>query len=503
MNSNIIKKTTILALLLSTTLTIFPATELHRLKNTLSGYAASLVSEVPFWIPSWFLHPNEDMLFKLSEIKAHRVFWNAYDSVPGYRDFINRTSGGNFIEFTDIPIMDKDNFIRKYPLEQVHKGGKIPTEGYMDPSSGTSGRRTLWIRGKDEIHNAQKMMNLVRNLFLEGDDYVLINMFLPSAWSLGLMRGLGPNIYEAYETMKDLGTQQKYLIMGHTSLMKYFVKECPFDLAEYDVTFLLGGEHMSRALHSYFLESGVKKILSGYGASDIHFTVGIQEEFAQKLQELCWRNKTLKKALTGSESGLPFFFQYSPLQDYIEEVDGRLIFTDLDHMRVSPRIRYDLGDRGKILRMSFVQEVLADFDIELEPFTSLPLICLYGRVMHSILFDDIEFAFDDLELAVLDTELGEYMNQYAYNLFTDADGVEQLEFWVELKEGVSANQFDHTVAQERVYAALGEINHEFSQEFVQQHSNTIALKIYDHGISPMKEESMFRKAIFKYNVANK
>lgn len=284
MNKNVLK-TVLTTLILSTTIhadqpmwLLRPSNTLNEYRNIICGYAASIVSEVPFWFPSLFKNANENFMFKLSEIKAKSVFWDAYNTVPAYQDFVDKKCSGVPICFSDIPLMSKTNYIEQYSIEQTIKGGKIPAEGYMDPSSGTSGRRTLWIRGEDEIKTTQKTMNLVRNMFLGNENYVLINMFLPSAWHLGLMRGLGPNIIEAYETLKDLGPQPKYLIMGHTTLMKLLVKNCPFDLSQFDITFLLGGEHMSRALHKYFLDKGIRRVYSGYGASDVNFTVGIQED---------------------------------------------------------------------------------------------------------------------------------------------------------------------------------------------------------------------------------
>lgn len=482
-----------------------PSDTLNKYPNICKGYIAALASELQFFIPTtFFKNTPENILFKLSEIKAKRVFWDAYNTVPAYRDFVekrcNKTSPKSF---STIPLISKATYIEQYPIEQTLRNGSIPEEGFMDPSSGTSGRRTLWIRGKNEIKKAQKIMNLVRSMFLEDEKYVLINMFLPSAWSLGLMRGLGPNVPEAYETLKDLGTKPKYLIMGHTSLIKFFVQHCPFDLTEFDITLLVAGEHMSRALHTYFLDRGIKKVLSGYGASDLHFTIGIQENFAQKLQELCWNNPELKKELTGNESGQPYFFQYNPLDDYIEEIDGRLVFTDLDHSRISPRVRYDVGDRGKILKMSFVKKVLNKYGIHLTPQTNLPLICLYGRVEHKVSFKNAELAFDDLELAILSIpELAQHMNQYAYNTYTTKQGNAQLEFWVELKSGVSIDQFDTAVIETKLMNGLSNLNPFFKKELAAAIDMKPILKLYEYGMSPMLEESVFRKAKFIYNVEN-
>ena len=470
---------------------------LNKQRNILAGWAASLISSHSFTL--LFNNISEDFMFKLSEIKAKRVFWNAYASVPAYQDYINKRGPTALHTFSDIPLTNKTDYIENYPIEQTIKGGKIPFEGNVDQSSGTSGRRTLWIRGTAEIKNTQRAIYALCNTFLDKEPHVIINMLLPCAWSIGLMHGLGPNISEAYETMKDLGSHQKYLIMGHASLMKHFVRTCPFDLAQYDVTFLINGEHISRALQKSFIAHGVKKVYASYGASDINSIIGIQEEFAQKLQELCWNNVTIKQDLTGSENGLPYFFQYNPLNNYIEEINGHLILTDLDHMRLSPRVRYDPGDKGKILKMSFVQEILQKHAIQLTPKAHYPLLCLYGRADDIILFDNAELAFDDLELAILNIPaLSTSMNRYAYNQLDTLYGP-CLEFWVELKPNLSATQFDcHTLAPV-VFIELGNINQIFKRAIEQAQTKPI-LKIYDYGKSPMIEESPLRKTKYVYHL---
>ena len=473
---------------------------LHKKRNILAGYIASTISEIPYWFPGTFNSVNENLLFKLSEMKAKRVFWNAYNSVPAYKDFVDSNCNGIPQRFDEIPIMSKSNYIREYPLEKTLKYGKVPSHGFMDPSSGTSGRRTLWIRGDQEIANAKKVMELIRKMLLGNEDYIFINMFLPSAWNMGLMRGLGPLLMEeAWETMRDLGKDKKYLIMGHTSFMKYLVHFCPLDLNEYNVSFLIGGEHMSRALYHYFKEHGIKKIYSGYGASDIHFTVGMQGEFERALQQVCLENEALKKELIGENKALPYFFQYSPLNDYIEEKDGYLIFTDLDHTRVSPRVRYNLGDKGTIVRMSHVQKILVKYNISLniKPLNNLPLVCLYGRAEDTITFNNADIGFDDLELAIYKTpELTNKWNRYAYNQY---DG--KLEFWIELAEGISPDEFNSAQLNEKIIARMSEINTQFGEAIQQvKKEEKPKLKIWELGKSPMKKLEVYRKAKYVYNV---
>ena len=177
------------------------------------------------------------------------------------------------------------------------------------------------------------------------------------------------------------------------------------------------------------------------------------------------------------------------------------MFTDLDHSRISPRVRYDVGDRGKILKMIFVQKVLNNHGIHLTPQTNLPLICLYGRVEHKVSFKNSELAFDDLELAILNIpELAQHMNQYAYNVYTTKQGNEQLEFWVKLKSGITIDQFDATIIEAKIMNEMSYLNPLFKKEFAAATDMKPILKLYEYSMSPMLEESILRKAKFIYNI---
>ncbi len=119
--------------------------------NTLLAYAAYPAVDLALMSSSLFKNANESLMFAISRIKAQYVFWDAYRTVPAYQDFVNKRCPTLPEHFSDLPLISKKAYIEQYSLKQLYKGGTIPAVGYMDPSSGTSGRRTLWIRGKDEV----------------------------------------------------------------------------------------------------------------------------------------------------------------------------------------------------------------------------------------------------------------------------------------------------------------------------------------------------------------
>jgi phenylacetate-CoA ligase len=76
-------------------------------------------------------------------------------------------------------------------------------------------------------------------------------------------------------------------------------------------------------------------------------------------------------------------FQYNPLDYMIESNDrGELVVTICRAANLSPRVRYDIGDVGHVLRMPDLRRVLrahaADHLLKRRP-VDLPLLFHYGR----------------------------------------------------------------------------------------------------------------------------
>ncbi len=80
---------------------------------------------------------------------------------------------------------------------------------------------------------------------------------------------------------------------------------------------------------------------------------------------------------------LPSIFQFNPYDYLIETNDvGELIITINRPQNINPRIRYNIHDRGHVLRMRDVLPVLRRFGLREvidEKVLDLPLLLHYGR----------------------------------------------------------------------------------------------------------------------------
>lgn len=494
---------------------------LCRTRDTSTAAIASCASYLSMKHPAVFSRTPESLLFSLSQLKAKKIFWHAYDTVPAYKQFVADHMQDKLPQkFGDIPVMSKANYIKKYSIKETLVHGILPHKGQIDTSTGTSGKPTKWVRSHKEMENVKSWIRVASKVALGDKPFIFCNMFALGPWATGmtsayaltgkqLMLSIGPDNEKLYDALKDFGPEQRYVIAGYPPHMKKFVDNAPFDLKKYDITMVVGGEAMSENVHESMLAKGIKQVYSSYGASDIRINMGQQTEFEQELQKLCRKDSKFKEELLGTLEGTPLFFHYNPLLDYIEETDeGKLLFTDLDSDRVSPRVRYDLGDNGKVLKMSAIKDLLAKYKYTLTPRTNLPLICLYGRGDDALTFNGANIMYDDLERALVKIPgLYEKINRYAYNKFETKNLDNKLEFWLELKEGVSIKDLgaDEEELNKRLIDALCEVNQDFkSQVAFLQNTSATNLRpqtlVYELGKSPMVQQSSHHKNKYVYDL---
>lgn len=456
-----------------------PSDHLNKYANLVNGYVAAGIDKV---VPSAFICSRrmpEDLLYKMSEMKAKRIFWDAYSTVPAYQEFASATE-----HFSSIPFMTQESYLKRYALEKTCRNGRLPALGFIDSVAGGQGASSIRVSGESEVAHMQNIMNFIRDTFLDHNSYVYINMSMPHSVSLGVQRDVGYYAADAYETLKALGAKQKYLIVGDSASLKIFLRDCPVSLKNFDVTFFVEGGLVTHALRAYFVSKGIKNIIGGYGVDDIRPLIGIQDDYLYQLQERCWHNLQFAQELTGCDKKKPYLYYYNPLDMYVEEIEGRLIFTDLDCSRVSPRIRYDAHVEGSLIKMSQVAQVLKHHGVKNDAKVHLPIMCVWHDEP-GIEFDEVPFTFEALEIAVLMVpELARITNRQTYNQVIATDSPKKLEYWIELKEGINS-RLDIAAIETKLNDALSMIIPAYKQFMGSKSGEKPALKIFAYDMSPM------------------
>lgn len=342
----------------------------------------------------------ENFRWVIGRWRAWRTFEMAKKRVPAYRKFLRGKSRGAISligwtpDFLSIPEMDKHSYILQYPTEERCKDGLIPKAGVVvDESSGSSGTPTSWVRGKVERFASRAILQATFAREIDHPVFVL-NAFSLGAWATGMnvsmslvdvciIKSVGPDMVKIIDTIKSFGPKYRYVIMGYPPFLKTLADNPHINWKEYNVIAGFGGESLSENMRDYLLTS-FKAVYGSYGASDLEINIAAENDFTIALRRELVKNKTLRDALTRTEWGvLPMVFQYNSFGYVIESNEkGELLVTIAGADNISPRIRYNIHDRGHVIRIAELKKLLKEHQAHHVPSAmtlDLPILFYYGR----------------------------------------------------------------------------------------------------------------------------
>ena len=401
----------------------------------------------------------------------------AYQRVPAYAEFVGEASA--IKSFEQLPVTSKSNYV----LPALQRDGlslytdrAIPLGSIRDTSTGTSGIPTPWYRGPEETHHARQLMALRSSIVLNNQPYFFINAFALGPWATGItialgvgadqkatLANIGPNPAEILKAVREvtrLFPGKTIVIAGYPPHMQELVELAnaeSFPLDQHPIVAVVGGESMSETQRDLILlkqgereviRTGFKQVYSFYGASDLDINIGFETDFEVALRRAALRDPKLASELFGPHPFVPMIFHYDPMANYIEVgEEGKLVITNVVGDRISPRIRYELGDRGAIMPMSQVLTLLESSGVNLgvRPNTNLPLVFIWGRLDSQIIYRGANLSPENLDEAIQLAGLGASVRNYGFRQIEE-DGQTVTEILLELPDGL--------VAPNRVLAQL-------------------------------------------------
>lgn len=489
---------------------------LSKLTSTFCQVILSLTSS--FWglfrIRMKLFTLSESHLKNYSESLACASFRSSFKQVKAYKDFVGKQS---ISKFSDIPITCKENYIKRYSQKEgfgessLYVEDVIPAGSKKDTSTGTSGKPTSWYRGPEEISMNNRLISFLQKAFLGDRPYYLINGFALGPWATGMaianaaahdpnatLYNIGLDINEIFQAIKDavkiVSKDCPILVTGYPPHLKEVVdlavKE-GFLLEDYNIIGVVGGEYISENQRELIIanrnpnnyRTGFKKCYSEYGASDLDVSIGYETDFTIELKQRLHQNPELAKELLGDSEFVPMIFLYDPLNYYIEtDVEQNLIYTCVRGDRISPRVRYNLGDRGKTMAYSDVLALLKKYDISMQFSSKLPLPVLFvwGRVGTHVSLEGLKIAPENLDDALRDQGLFSKVQHYGFLQFEE-NGVRSIEILIETENG---DENEHQQLHEKIISGLRKYNHEFNK-LMSQNRPWPQLRIYKKGTSPM------------------
>jgi phenylacetate-CoA ligase len=432
-----------------------------------------------------FLPGFEAVRWRFGKWRAWRAYVHARRNVPAYRAFLAEQGDprvrarGFDPDLTVIPETDKDNYVRRYSIEERCIHGRIPPAGVVvDESSGTSGAPNNWVRGAAERAEVKQALQVALHHQLGREPIFVVNAFALGPWATGMnvsmsvvdiaiLKSTGPDIEKIANTLRVFGPAYRYLITGYPPFLKALVDEADVDWQRFDVMAVYGGEGMSEALRDY-LGRVFGKVYGSYGASDLEINLAAENDLTIALRRLLTERSDLLERIGRPDHGvLPMVFQYNPIDYYVEESDeGELVVTLCRRGNAAPKIRYNIRDLGHVVRIPELKRAFAECGLAFADLPSgasdLPLLFLYGRADDSVAYYGSKVTPANVEEAVFSIpELAGSVGSFALLVSEDAEANKRLAIALELV--ASAGSLDPLALRDRVIERLTASNQDFRE----------------------------------------
>lgn len=419
------------------------------------------LSIVPYKVINW-----------ISEINTINGVNKSF-AVDSYQKFLKSKNFklrkiGTIEEFKTLPLTDKSNYISLNSLGDISLKSN-PLSYYK--SSGYSGTPTYWSQNVADFKNFIKYKNLNLDLVFNISETktLIISTFALSSWITGqqVLAGLfkiaenNPNVTifscgmvidEPLDVIQKFGNNYEQIILFFYPLtFKAFMdkaQEQNIDLKKFNIKIILGAEGVTYQWVKHY-ERMLKKdndnsfrIFSAYGAADSGIGIAAEQVISLVMKDYCFNNNNFLEELTGSSEMPLHFFQYNPLNQYIESIDGHLVFTKL---KQNPLIRYNLHDRAVIITPDKVRATFKKFNVNIKEilkshkssFLNLPFFVVYGRDDGTIILNGANIYINSFKEALSQPNIISYhTGKFQVDTLIQDDMFQNYKVTVELKKDV-------------------------------------------------------------------
>lgn len=353
------------------------------------------------------------------ETRALFLFQQMARRVPAYKDWlkmhhIKPSKIKTIADFVHVPPVDKQGYLKKYPLEKLCWDGKFDSKAWTFAStSGTTGEPFYFPRSEAQDHQYALTAELyLRNnfqihkrstLYIDGFamgpwiggvfTYEAIRMVAEKGYSLSIATP-GNNGAEVINTVKKLGKKFDQVILGgYPPFVKDTIDQgikVGMNWGEYNMGIVFSAEGFSEQFRSYIAKHAkLKNIytssLNHYGTVD-QGTHSHETPMTTLIRQLALNNKKVHAQLFPETNRLPTLTQYMPEQFYFEAEQGNLYSSAFSGL---PMVRYDLKDRGGVISLMGMKQKLQAAGVNLSKeiknagigsnLWNLPFVYLFER----------------------------------------------------------------------------------------------------------------------------
>src|ERR1051325_1408362 len=210
----------------------------------------------------------QPLLTRIGLMRAEAVFLKAKDRCPAYQQFLLNEGYKNSGQWSlsGVPVMTKENYVKKFSIEERCYDGRIPATGVViDESSGSSGAPNNWVRSAEEREDVKHILQLNYQIIYRDEGCLLLNCFALGPWAtginvsmslvdVGILKSIGPDQKKLENTLEIFGTKYRYRVFSYPPFIKSFVDTASLDLSEYRMDLIVGGEGISEPLRTHLVK---------------------------------------------------------------------------------------------------------------------------------------------------------------------------------------------------------------------------------------------------------
>lgn len=420
---------------------------------------------------------KEDFWMRQGEKMALNLFKSASRRVPAYKQFLNDNRINpekirTIDDFKNVPSVNKKNYLRNYSFTDLCWDGNPGLMDMVSVSSGSTGQPFYWLRGKDQEREAALtlesfyidsfgidrqstlfIVSLAMGVWIGGTLIHRTTQTIAESYNMTVVTP-GINISEVFKIIKSIGAYyDQIIIAGYPPFVKDIIDQGgqnDIDWKRYKIKFLFAAEAFSEKWREYLYEKvGAKdryrSSINIYGTADA-VIMAHETPFSNLIRKTVSSSRPeLYKSIFLADERVPTLAQYNPAFKYTEVEDGKLIFSSFSGI---PLIRYDLGDRGNILKYSEMKAILASGGIDIEKeakneginIWKIPFVYVHGRSDFTATLYGINIYPETLRDALSSDNVSDYVSGKFTMLTKNDDKLNQyLEINIELKNSIGIN----------------------------------------------------------------
>lgn len=431
--------------------------------------------------------------------KALETFHAAAERVPAYKNFlknnkINHAKIRTIEDFQEVPLIDKKNYLRQYPLKDLCWDGDLTKMDVISVSSGSTGEPFMWPRDIWQEKEVDHLYELIyRYLFKADKKHSLVviafamGMYIAGPFTFASTLRIAQKGYPltvvtpsndisaVLKVIKNLSPSfEQIIIGGYPPLVKDIIDagiKTGINWKKHSVKLFFGGEGFSEAWRDYINKKiGGSKYdydatVNMYGSADAAL-LGIETPTSIGFRRAISGSHTARLDVFASER-LPSVLSYNPLFKYFEHlVDNSLLFTSSSGL---PLVRYRIGDiGGTISHADTAKYINQSLSIDWR----LPIVYLFGRDDFTVHIYGANVYPENIKEALEHASVIRYVTGKFTSITSDDTLIPNWEIKVQLADNVAPNNGIKEKVKHIIVTTLRKKNAEYADAYMRNGQKT-------------------------------